>query len=197
MKISDIKIYTLDAFRTNWAFIKVETDEGLYGWGEASLGTNEKALEGIASDVLKNEPDFCYSVAISKTKNVEVFSAEFKTKIIEFLLNTPNGVLKMSDDVQGLVETSLNLGILKTENDSITLQYALRSNKQSGLDFLEEKMTAYFEFIPCAIETFGHYPPWEFNSNSSLQELYKNFTPTDFYFRRPFLCPNFALVNQK
>ena len=51
MKISDVKIYTLDAFRTNWAFIKVETDEGLYGWGEASLGTNEKALEGMVEDL--------------------------------------------------------------------------------------------------------------------------------------------------
>lgn len=51
MKISDIKIYTLDAHRTNWAFIKVETDEGLYGWGEASLGTNEMALEGMVADL--------------------------------------------------------------------------------------------------------------------------------------------------
>ncbi len=51
MKISDIKIYTLDAYRTNWAFIKVETDEGLYGWGEASLGTNEMALEGMVHDL--------------------------------------------------------------------------------------------------------------------------------------------------
>lgn len=51
MKISDIKIYTLDAYRTNWAFIKVETDEGLYGWGEASLGTNEMALEGMVRDL--------------------------------------------------------------------------------------------------------------------------------------------------
>lgn len=51
MKISDVKIYTLDAYRTNWAFVKVETDEGLYGWGEASLGTNEKALEGMISDL--------------------------------------------------------------------------------------------------------------------------------------------------
>ncbi len=51
MKISDVKIYTLDAFRTNWAFVKVETDEGLYGWGEASLGTNEKALEGMIDDL--------------------------------------------------------------------------------------------------------------------------------------------------
>ena len=51
MKITDVKIYTLDAFRTNWAFIKVETDEGLYGWGEASLGTNENALEGMIADL--------------------------------------------------------------------------------------------------------------------------------------------------
>ena len=51
MKISDVKIYTFDAYRTNWAFIKVETDEGLYGWGEASLGTNEMALEGMAAAV--------------------------------------------------------------------------------------------------------------------------------------------------
>ena len=50
MKITDIKIYTLDAFRTNWAFIKVETDEGLYGWGEATLGTQEMALEGCVAD---------------------------------------------------------------------------------------------------------------------------------------------------
>ena len=51
MKISDVKIYTFDAYRTNWAFIKVETDEGLYGWGEASLGTNEMALEGMVADL--------------------------------------------------------------------------------------------------------------------------------------------------
>ena len=51
MKISDVKIYTLDAYRTNWAFVKVETDEGYYGWGEASLGTNEMALEGMIQDL--------------------------------------------------------------------------------------------------------------------------------------------------
>ena len=50
MKITDVKIYTLDAFRTNWAFVKVETDEGLYGWGEATLGTQEMALEGCIAD---------------------------------------------------------------------------------------------------------------------------------------------------
>ena len=35
MKIANIKVYTMDAFRTNWTFVKVETDDGLYRWGEA------------------------------------------------------------------------------------------------------------------------------------------------------------------
>ena len=51
MKITDVRAYTLDAFRTNWTFIKVETDEGIYGWGEASLGTRENALEGCVEDM--------------------------------------------------------------------------------------------------------------------------------------------------
>ncbi|MGN0758416.1 MAG: hypothetical protein ACI4MU_04390, partial [Candidatus Ventricola sp.] len=41
----------MDAFRTNWTFIKVETDEGLCGWGEASLATREHALEGCVEDM--------------------------------------------------------------------------------------------------------------------------------------------------
>ena len=51
MKITDVKVYTMDSFRMNWNFVKVETDEGLYGWGEASLGTNENALEGMVADL--------------------------------------------------------------------------------------------------------------------------------------------------
>lgn len=51
MKITDIKTYVMDAYRTNWTFIKVETDEGLYGFGEASLGTQEGALSGCVEDL--------------------------------------------------------------------------------------------------------------------------------------------------
>ena len=51
MKITDIKVFIMDAYRTNWTFIKVETDEGLYGWGEASLGTQEMALKGCVEDL--------------------------------------------------------------------------------------------------------------------------------------------------
>ena len=51
MKITAVKTFVMDAFRTNWTFVKVETDEGLYGWGEASLGTQEGALTGCVEDL--------------------------------------------------------------------------------------------------------------------------------------------------
>lgn len=51
MKITDVKTFIMDAYRTNWTFVKVETDEGLAGWGEASLGTQEFALAGCINDL--------------------------------------------------------------------------------------------------------------------------------------------------
>lgn len=45
MKISAIKTYLFNAIWRNWIFVKVETDEGIYGWGEASLEGNEPAVE--------------------------------------------------------------------------------------------------------------------------------------------------------
>ena len=51
MKITDVKTIILDAYRTNWTFVKVETDAGITGWGEASLGTQEFALAGCVEDL--------------------------------------------------------------------------------------------------------------------------------------------------
>ena len=46
MKVTDIKPFVVDCFRTNWVFIKVYTDEGIDGVGEATLEYKEKALLG-------------------------------------------------------------------------------------------------------------------------------------------------------
>ena len=46
MKITSVRTFVVDCFRTNWAFVKVETDEGVSGVGEATLEYKEMALEG-------------------------------------------------------------------------------------------------------------------------------------------------------
>lgn len=51
MKITDIKTFTVDCFRTNWVFVKVYTDDGVTGVGEATLEYKEKALWGAVEHI--------------------------------------------------------------------------------------------------------------------------------------------------
>ena len=51
MKVTDIRVFAVDCFRTNWAFVKVDTDEGISGVGEATLEYKEKALFGAVEHI--------------------------------------------------------------------------------------------------------------------------------------------------
>ena len=51
MKVTDIKVFAVDCFRTNWVFVKVYTDEGIDGVGEATLEYKEKALFGAVEHI--------------------------------------------------------------------------------------------------------------------------------------------------
>ena len=51
MKVTDIKAFVVDCFRTNWVFVKVYTDEGIDGVGEATLEYKEKALLGALEHI--------------------------------------------------------------------------------------------------------------------------------------------------
>ena len=51
MKVTDIKTFAVDCFRTNWVFVKVYTDEGVDGVGEATLEYKEKALMGAVEHI--------------------------------------------------------------------------------------------------------------------------------------------------
>ena len=51
MKVTDIKTFAVDCFRTNWVFIKVYTDKGIDGVGEATLEYKEKALIGAVEHI--------------------------------------------------------------------------------------------------------------------------------------------------
>ncbi|MBQ2827916.1 MAG: aminoacyl-histidine dipeptidase [Clostridia bacterium] len=133
----------------------------------------EKYLDIIKKELSEREPSFEYLINIGEEKTASVLTEETKNKIIFALVSAPNGVVEMSKEIEGLVETSLNLGILKTEEEKITLHFTLRSNKKSALIFLEEKLGAFSDYLGFESESFGHYPPWEYKGNSSLQQIYK------------------------
>lgn len=132
------------------------------------------ALESMDwSQIEACEPDFRLEISTEDPGNHTCLSDKTYEKLIGFLTHTPNGVIKMSEEIEGLVETSLNLGILSTEKDFITAHFALRSNKEVSLKALCEQVVNTADKYDVMSEVFGFYPPWEYRADSPLRELYK------------------------
>ncbi len=143
----------------------------------------ESYLNLIKSEISAREPQFDFCINVSGETD-KAFTKELTEKIIFLLLNAPNGIMEMSAEINGLVETSLNLGILKTDEEKIFIDFSLRSNKSSAIDFLCERLSSLAKSVGADFETAGHYPPWEYRPNSELQELYVK-TYEEFYGRVP------------
>ena len=137
-----------------------------------TLATLAEEYLGAIQNEIAHETAFTSKITtFSSTKCLAVDKLSQKDLIFA-LACTPNGVMEMSAEIEGLVETSLNLGILSTDGEEATLHYALRSNKSSALTALGEKMFAFYAKTDAKTSTSGHYPPGEFKKDSALTALY-------------------------
>lgn len=132
-------------------------------------------IETMYLDAIRqNEPDFCLEVQKGDDKDYLCFDSKSTEKIINLLTTTPNGVVKMSEEIDGLVETSLNLGIITTYDDKLTAHFSLRSSKEAELKNLTQQILQAGKKANANTSVVGFYPPWEYNAISPLRELYKH-----------------------
>lgn len=129
-------------------------------------------FEEIKNEAAHREEKLASEIKIKEKKEKNVLDSESKEKLISLLMCIPNGVMEMSAEINGLVETSLNLGILKTADEKISFCTSVRSNKRSAQKYIVCRLNALFSLLGIESEQSGYYPPWEFNDNSELQELF-------------------------
>ncbi len=96
---------------------------------------------------------------------------ETKKNIIMFLNTVPYGPQNYSMDIKGLVETSLNLGIIETLENSLKMGISVRSTVRSRKYLVVEKIKYLASLTNALFNIHGDYPEWEFNRNSKLQEI--------------------------
>lgn len=144
----------------------------------ADAKTFEKAareyLEIVKSELEAREPSFSYELIIGECGKYKVWSDDLKKKLLFGMLVVPNGVVQMSSEIDGLPETSLNWGILKTNGNMLNICISLRSNKKSAHEFLTRRLSVLFDSLGFEYTESGYYPPWEFNDSSKLCVLYSD-----------------------
>ena len=93
-------------------------------------------------------------------------------QIITLLTCCPNGIYAMSPDIPGLVQTSLNLGILATVGDHVTASFCIRSSIESQKEMLVEKICQLMIGMEGAtVSVAGDYPGWQYRHDSPLRDL--------------------------
>lgn len=148
----------------------------------AELLVNEKDFKAINSKIceinkaLKNEyknTDKDIEVKISYIGDFteKVFTNDVKKKLITALFTLPYGIQKMSSDIEGLVQTSLNMGILKTKESEIVMSYSVRSSIGTEKKELVDKLICLMECIGGTVTLNGEYPAWEYKKDSKLRNL--------------------------
>lgn len=171
-KICDYDIISIKGGDKGNAITPICSIEIVLDKSEEFISKMEDYFTLIKKEMSERENSLDITIKVDEEGNFDVIDKEAKEKLIYTLIVAPNGVVDMSAEIENLVETSLNLGVLNTEKERIVLHFVLRSNKKTAIDFLEEKLTLLATYNGCDIEVFGHYPPWEHKENSVLRDEY-------------------------
>ncbi|MBN1037569.1 aminoacyl-histidine dipeptidase [Clostridium botulinum] len=142
----------------------------------------EKELLNIISTLreeFKNEfrvKDTNIQLEIEELKeNIEkVFSKESTDNVINLLYLYPNGINTVSSDIEGLTESSTNIGVLTTKEDHVEYDSAVRSSVFSLREEIVERIRCLTEILGGTVSNTAGYPEWQYKEESKIREVCKD-----------------------
>lgn len=148
--------------------------------GEEDLKKDAAALRELFARELAASDGANLALTVRKAAAMpEVFGKDVARMAALLLILLPDGVIGMDLNIttQKLVESSTNIGSVRTENGNVAISSLTRSSVDSKKEFIYSQLAGIAELAGAKIEAFGDYPAWEFNPESPLrpvfQEAYK------------------------
>lgn len=130
----------------------------------------EEIASVLKKEYLVSEPELSVSIETEEESTYQALTASSMQKVLFYLRNVPNGVMHMSLNMKGLVETSLNAGILKLDQEMLSVSTSVRSSVGSRKAELADRLTYLTEFLGGEIEINGDYPAWEYQADSRIRD---------------------------
>lgn len=130
------------------------------------LSTLKENLKSIETDI--------DMLLISPETFEECWSKSSQDIILKALNACPNGVIRMSDDIEGIVETSLNLGVMRTKGQKFEAMTLIRSLHDDGRLETQTMVDSVFQLAGANIEFSGAYPGWKPDTNSAIMKTVRD-----------------------
>ncbi|WP_251860236.1 aminoacyl-histidine dipeptidase [Clostridium sp. Marseille-Q2269] len=147
----------------------------------AVLSIDENKLDEVKELFNKLQEDFQNEFRVEDpniqvvVENIENKEKQFTKKvtdsIISFLTLVPYGVQTMSKDIDGLVESSLNIGVVENKEDEIKITISVRSSVSSLQLEIVDRIEALCSLINAKCTKEDKYPAWQFDPESKIKDL--------------------------
>lgn len=149
--------------------------EALFGVHSDHKGKVEKFLEKYAADMINEykgvEPGMSITIE-SVERPAYCIDSNTSLALVRALYSAPHGVYAMSQDLEGLVETSSNLAAVKMEgDDTIKVTTSQRSSVQSRKEDIAGQVEAHFQLAGAEVTHSDGYPGWAPNMNSRIMKV--------------------------
>ncbi len=109
-------------------------------------------------------------ICVNKGKG-SAMAVENTADIVDFLSMAPNGIYAYSAEIEGLVQTSLNMGVLALDENRMSALYSVRSSVGSQMKWLNNMLRAVMERVGGELDINGEYAEWEYRKDSPLRDL--------------------------
>lgn len=131
-----------------------------------------KEMEKIwKEEFCSDEPDLVIKTEVKNAQNVSAFDETATKRVIQYLFIVPNGVQVFERELENQVETSLNIGSVKTEERCVKTVHLVRSSRDSQNAAVKEQLFAVTEAVGGTGAVNGEFPGWAYRQESKLREV--------------------------
>ncbi len=138
-----------------------------------ALETKIAELRTVLYDGLSDDDkNFTLDVSFEGEREVELIDGDLAKKIVFLMHTAANGVFEMNREIEGIVEYSRNLGVVKCDAKEAAVIFSSRSSFASRIDASAAELDDYAKMLGATVRHYNRYPGWIFVKRSDIREIY-------------------------
>jgi dipeptidase D len=158
--------------REAWAHVLVNPEQK-----DTFASQAKEAFDKIKGEYKAIEPDPAITISLAEESAKPPLTLPGQRALIDLILTLPHGVIAMHPEIEGLVETSNNLAVIRTHDDRAEIICSSRSSVASALEATRNTLSALGEIVGADVKLEEGYPGWTPNLDSpvlkTLKEVYE------------------------
>lgn len=128
-------------------------------------------IKSIEAELKSRESELTITLSLQGKKNVMAFSEERSGQVTDYMNLAITGVQTMSGSIEGMVESSLNLGVAYSDETGFHLGFATRSQKSTYKEYMGTKLEKLARMFGAEVSREGIYPAWDYKEDSKVRDI--------------------------